>query len=167
MDAFQGCYKTTPRDYRYLSIIPFLLRSSANLLQFMSKTRFFSVFGVVLIGASCAIAISSPFRFKKQNIYNIFVYQALACNFFLMDLSISSVYTAIYTWYIYERICALLFYLPVVGIMLYYVKRFITLLKKTLRRIISWYRSTTAGCPPDDASNAITDERRVFLNQTV
>ena len=83
MDVFQGCYKTSPRDYRCLSALPFIVRLSTFLFFFLTLNRFScSLFAVMLIIIVCIIASILPFKTTKQNVANIFVYQILCCLFF-------------------------------------------------------------------------------------
>jgi len=64
----------------------------------------------------------------------------------LINLSTPSAYAADYTWYLYERLICILFYLPVLAmIILYYGKKFILHLKKILRG--------SSGLKPIDSRN--------------
>ena len=132
MNAFQECYK---KDYRYFSSVPFLLRGCSNLLQFVTISHFYySRFAIILTGISSAIALTRPFKSDSQNIYNIVMYLALGCQFFFANVSIIGVYSTALTWYLFERVSALIFYVPILGIVLYYARKFLLVLGRMIRR---------------------------------
>ena len=68
MDAFQGCYKTTPRDYRHMAVLPLIL-ILLNFLGF-SITRnyfYFTLMGCLLTALSFTTISCRPFRINTHN----------------------------------------------------------------------------------------------------
>jgi len=75
MDALQGCYKTTPHDYRSMAALPFFVM----LLNFISflVTRDLSYFilsGCILSGISLIIMASRPYKRSKCNYIHALIY---------------------------------------------------------------------------------------------
>lgn len=68
MDAFQGCYRTHPRDLRYFSVFYWLLRVLllAQLSLFTSTLMFYTS-GILSMIAASLVAIFQPYRIDLHN----------------------------------------------------------------------------------------------------
>ena len=160
MDAFQGCYKTSPRDYRCLSALPFIVRLSTFLFFFLTLNRFsYSLFAVMFIFMVCIIASILPFKTTKQNTANIFVYQILCCLCFSLNTPKLSVFPSRFNFYVFNRIIVISYVLPLLSVILYYSWKFIP--KKSIRRLLSRFkvqRPAVVPPPPLRGLNELCDE---------
>ena len=67
MDAFQGCYKTSPRDYRRLSAIAFIFRLVNFLLFYLTiNPNYFTLLGIACVGLSFFIMLVQPYKSNLQ-----------------------------------------------------------------------------------------------------
>ena len=120
MDAFQGCYRTTPRDYRSIAALPFLVRLLSFVIFYLTLNRFFcSLMSLFLILNACVVGIFLPFRLKRQNVASILMFLNLSCYYFLLNTFKLSVYPSSLNWYILERLVPLMAIMPLVVVLSY------------------------------------------------
>ena len=75
MDAFQGCYQTSPRDCRYFAAIGLLVRF-ANLIIFsFTLNRYYFPFATMLFMIMAGtVAVVRPYKSARQNSINAAMY---------------------------------------------------------------------------------------------
>ena len=75
MDAFQGCYKTSPKDYRHFSALPLVIML-LNYIAFYVTTNnlYFTLLGLIFVTLSYIILVCKPFKVNEQNYVDGFVY---------------------------------------------------------------------------------------------
>ena len=68
MDAFQGSYRTEPRDLRYFSAIYLLLRMLMVMqFQFFSAEVMLFTSGILSLAAAVVVAVFQPYKVKSHN----------------------------------------------------------------------------------------------------
>ncbi len=67
MDAFQGSYKTSPRDMRYFSAFYLLLRLAMPSLDLFLSQQTLYVAGILSLASSAVIALFKPYRVNSHN----------------------------------------------------------------------------------------------------
>ena len=145
MDAFQGCYKTTPRDYRHMAALPFIVRLLNFVTFFVTINRFrYSLMGIVLLVVVCVLSSTQPFRSTKQNMSSIFSLLSLACGTFLYNTASLTAYTKTYNWYMLHRLVSATVSFPLFGIIFYYVCKLYP--KQWIKRV--WSRFTSKSKDP-------------------
>ena len=72
MDAFQGSYRTEPRDLRYFSVFYLLLRILlAMQFQFFTSMLMYLTSGILFISAAAIVALFQPYKVKVHNAIDI------------------------------------------------------------------------------------------------
>ena len=135
MDAFQGYYKTRPRDYRWFAATPFLIVNLNFLSFYLSMgSYYFTMMGFVLAIYSFVILCLRPFqKFKMNCSYSFFCldlslfyfYNNRLSNIALFNLPFQSIFS-----YIYVRIDIILGILPTAIILLVALSRVMKYLKR-------------------------------------
>ena len=88
MDAFQGCYKTTPpaRDYRRMAALPLIvILLSFFAFSFTSNNSYFTLLGCILSFVSFIINTCRPFKKEKYNTFHALIYTLASLAFFLLN----------------------------------------------------------------------------------
>ena len=108
MDAFQGCYKTSPRDYRSLSALPLVIRLLNFILFSLTLNRFYySLLGVLLILVAAILSSVQPFRIAKQNMASVVFHLCLASSCLLFNAAELTAYTDPLIWYLFFKLVSL------------------------------------------------------------
>ena len=88
MDAFQGCYKTTPRDYRRLSAICLIFRLTNFLLLFFTiNPSYFTLLGMLSAFLSFSTMLVRPYKSETQTNFEGLMFLTLSVLAFLLSTS--------------------------------------------------------------------------------
>ena len=91
MDAFQGCYRHKPRDYRYFTALYLFLRVSFLVTVMLVKDAVsFALCGFYFIIAAIILIVTKPYKLKKHNTIDILFFLLYASGSFA-----GAVYTSI------------------------------------------------------------------------
>ncbi len=71
MDAFQGSYKTSPRDMRYFSAFYFLLRLAMLSLDIFWLQQTLYIVGILSLASSAVIDLFKPYRVNSHNTIDV------------------------------------------------------------------------------------------------
>ena len=90
MDAFQGCYKTKPRDYRSLASLPLII-TLLNFIVFYLTTNafYFTILGYMLVLLSFVILVCRPYKKEHHNYINSFIYISISFVAFSYNRSVA------------------------------------------------------------------------------
>ena len=88
MDAFHGCYKDTPHDYRHFATLYLVLRLVNPLLYSMFNYKLYLPTASLLLTLSMAlVAKFQPYKNKRSNTIDVVIMFALVCGYTSMLLS--------------------------------------------------------------------------------
>ena len=107
MDAFQGCYKTTPHDYRRMAILP-LITMLLNFIAFLftQNESYFFQLGYILSVMSFIILACRPYKRGSYNFLHALVYLSASLASFSQaskKIPRSKLHLFYYTRYILNR----------------------------------------------------------------
>ena len=88
MDAFQGCYKTTPRDYRHMSSLNLLFRLVTFIIFYTTVNQsYFTLLGILSSSMIFFIMATRPYKSNSQTNVEGLMFLLIALLAFLMSTS--------------------------------------------------------------------------------
>ena len=139
IDAFQGCYKTSPRDYRCLSILPFIIRLVNSAFSYITEDpSYVRITSLVIAFISFFVLVVRPYKSNIHNSFEGLFYLMIA----LTGFSHNKVFTRANKTleFIHYRIKALLVLVPTVIILVWLLHKFVTK-SKLYHKSISWIKN--------------------------
>ena len=88
MDAFQGCYKTTPRDYRCLSALNFIFRHANFLIFYLTINQsYFTLLGLLSTVMLFFTMLIQPYKSNDLTYFEGLIYLNIALIGFVLSTS--------------------------------------------------------------------------------
>ena len=139
MDAFQGCYKIAPHDYRHMAALPFIIRLlNFVLFAFTANQFYYTLFGFVLLIVVSILCFTLPFKSTLQNLVNIQFLLIMAIILFLKNTSEITAYPSNATWYMCSHMVGFISTFPFLTIIIYYLRKLCQL--TVILKLISWFK---------------------------
>jgi hypothetical protein len=142
MDAFQGCYKTTPRDYRFMASLRLLFRLAMFFIFCATKNRsFFTLVGILSSLMLFLTMFVRPYKKKVQADIEGLMFLTIALLFFLLSTSKPQIHVDHYYKEFYLHFRSVLCMFPTLIILVLVAYSLITnskIQKKTVSVLPAW-----------------------------
>ena len=154
MDAFQGGYKITPRDYRHMAALPFIIRLLNFVLFAITINQlYYTLFGFLLLVVVSIMCFTLPFKSTLQNLVSIqFLLVVATCYFFVNTSEITAYSNSYAMWYVYIHIVGFISTLPFLTMAFYYLRKLFRL--KIMRKLVSCFKVHLATYSTSEVENA-------------
>ena len=100
MDAFQGCYKDTPRDYRHFAALYLALRLFNLLLQSIftgNSLLYYPAASLLLVFTLALVSMFQPYKCKRSNTVDIVMLLSLVTGYISMLMHTQSIVNPMYS----------------------------------------------------------------------